>query len=118
MREVYDGFNPEKLSCWTDSKIDSVTKDERIIRHRLKVAAVVKNAKAYQELTKNGVDFATWIWSFSSIQSMEHTDILRTKSLESDLLSKALKKAGFSFCGSTICYAFMQACGMVDDHMK
>ncbi|MDD2745424.1 MAG: DNA-3-methyladenine glycosylase I [Candidatus Gracilibacteria bacterium] len=118
MREVYDGFDPEKLSCWTDSKIDSVSKDERIIRHRLKVEAVVKNAKAYLELTGKGINFSTWIWSFSPTQPIEYSEIYRTKSLESDSLSKALKKAGFNFCGSTICYAFMQACGMVDDHME
>lgn len=118
MREVYDGFDPEKLALWTDSKIDSVTKDERIIRHRLKVAAVVKNAKAYEELMRKGVNFSTWIWSFAPTQPMVHSEIHRTKSPESDALAKALKKAGFTFCGSTICYAFMQACGMVDDHMK
>ena len=118
MREVYDGFDPEKLALWTDSKIDSVTNDERIIRHRLKVAAVVKNAKAYEELMRKGINFSTWIWSFAPTQPMVYSEIHRTKSPESDTLAKALKKAGFTFCGSTICYAFMQACGMVDDHME
>lgn len=109
MREVFDGFDPEKLSRWTEEQIDAVTLDARVIRHRFKVAAVVRNARAYLELRNSTVDFSNWIWSFAPADRHAYRNNRTTACPESDAMAKALKKAGFTFCGSTICYAFMQA---------
>lgn len=116
MREVFDGFDPEKLSQWSEEQIDTATLDVRVIRHRLKVAAVVKNAKAFLSLQNTSTAFSDWIWKFAPANRHAYRGMRTVTCPESDAMAKALKKAGFTFCGSTICYAFMQACGMVDDH--
>ncbi len=95
--------------------------DTGIVRNRLKVAAVITNAKAYLTLTKNGQSFSNFLWLFVNSNPIQNKwsslSEIPAKNPQSDALSKALLKAGFKFTGSTICYAFMQASGMVNDHL-
>jgi DNA-3-methyladenine glycosylase I len=119
-REVFDHFDPVKMAAYGDDKIRALLGDPGIIRNRLKVNAFITNAQAYLEMESGGESFAEYIWSFVDGQPL----INRWKSMSdlpantalSDALSKDLKKRGFKFVGTTICYAFMQACGMVNDH--
>lgn len=119
-RKVFDNFDPIKIAEYTESKRQKLLSDPGIIRNKLKVNAFIVNAQAYLKMESEGVDFAEYLWSF-----VDHTIVVNTitednfiiTSPESDAMSKALKKRGFKFVGSTICYAFMQAVGMVNDHM-
>ncbi len=120
-RKAYDGFDPNKMARWSDKKVAKLLLDPGIIRNKLKVAAAKKNAKAYLQIVKEAGPFSDYIWSFvggepitNSWKTMKDIPITTP---ESDAMSKALKKRGFSFVGSTICYAFMQATGMVNDHV-
>jgi DNA-3-methyladenine glycosylase I len=120
-RKVYDQFNPEKIARYTEKKQQNLLQDPGIIRNRLKVAAFKTNAQAYLEIQNSEGSFSDFIWQFTDGQVIVNnprkmSDVPAT-SAESDQMSKVLKKRGFKFIGSTICYAFMQACGMVDDHM-
>jgi len=115
-RKVFHDFQPEKVAKMTDAQLEKLVLDAGIIRHRGKIFSVRENAKAWLAL-ENPVDF---LWSFIGGKPVKHhfktmTDY-PTKTLESDALSKALRKAGFNFVGSTTMYAFMQAVGMVQDH--
>jgi DNA-3-methyladenine glycosylase I len=120
-RKVYDGFDPNRIARYTPAKLAKLLADPGIIRHRGKIEASVSNARAYLDLVEREGSFSKFLWSFVDGKPMKN----RPKSLkqvparspESDALSKALSKAGFKFVGSTICYAFMQASGMVDDHV-
>ncbi|EFB72905.1 DNA-3-methyladenine glycosylase I [Providencia rustigianii] len=125
-RELFHQFVPEKVVLMNDSDIERLMQDPRIIRNRLKINAIIENAKAYLDMQKNGEDFSTFIW-----ESVNHQPIVNkwTESsqvpAETELsknLSKTLKKRGFKFVGSITCYAFMQATGMqatgmVNDHL-
>jgi DNA-3-methyladenine glycosylase I len=120
-RAAFDQFNPEKIARYTPAKIAKLLLNEGIIRNRLKIESTIKNAKAYLAMGRAGESFSEFLWSFvggkaqqNNIQTM--ADIKAT-SPASDAMSKALKKKGFNFVGSTICYAFMQASGMVNDHL-
>jgi len=119
-RKAYDNFDPEKMAKWTDSKIQRLLKDPGIIRNRLKVAAAKQNAQACLQVIKEHGTFKDFLWSF--VDDKPITNHWRTvaeipvTTKESDAMSKALKKQGFKFVGPTICYAFMQAVGMVNDH--
>lgn len=121
-RKVYDGFEPAKIARYTPAKLARLLADPGIIRHKGKIEASVSNAKAYLALVEREGSFAKFLWSFVGGKPKKN----RPKSLkdvparspESDALSKALRKEGFKFVGSTICYAFMQASGMVDDHIE
>jgi DNA-3-methyladenine glycosylase I len=120
-RRVYDGFDPEKIARYTPAKLAKLLADPGIIRHKGKIEASVSNAKAYLALKEREGSFAKFLWSFVGGKPIKR----QPKSLkqvpartpESDAMSKALQNAGFKFVGSTICYAFMQASGMVDDHV-
>ncbi len=120
-RKAYDNFDPEKMANWTDGKIQKLLLDPGIIRNKLKVAAAQKNAQAYLQVIKDHRSFNDFIWSFVNGQPI--TNCWKTISeipaatKESNDMSKALKKKGFKFVGPTICYAFMQAVGMVNDHI-
>jgi DNA-3-methyladenine glycosylase I len=120
-REAFDRFDPKKIAKYDDKKVAELLANPGIIRNRLKVAAAIGNAKAYLALEKNGQPFNEFLWSFvqnKPIQNKRHTlNDVPAKSPESDAMSKALLKMGFKFVGSTICYAFMQASGMVNDHL-
>lgn len=121
-RKAFDNFDAVKMSKYSQSKIEKLLQNEGIIRNRLKVHAFVTNAKAYLEIQKEYGSFDKYIWQFvggkpiiNDIKSMYNVP---AKTAMSDTMSKDLLKKGFKFVGSTICYAFMQASGMVDDHFN
>jgi DNA-3-methyladenine glycosylase I len=120
-RAAFDNFNPEKIARYTDAKKAKLLLNEGIIRNRLKVDSAVKNAKAYLAMQKNGEDFSEFLWTFVGGKPLQNkhktTSTIAASTPESDAMSKALKQKGFNFVGTTICYAFMQATGMVNDHI-
>jgi DNA-3-methyladenine glycosylase I len=120
-REAFDHFAPEKIARYDDQKVAELLTNPGIIRNRLKVAAAITNAMAYLQLKQSGQTFSDFLWAFvdgKPIQNARKTlSEVPAKTPESDAMSKALLKAGFKFVGSTICYAFMQASGMVNDHL-
>jgi DNA-3-methyladenine glycosylase I len=120
-RKVYANFDPEKVARFNKRKVDSLLRDPGIVRNRLKVESSISNARIFLDIQDEFGSFDAYIWSFvdgrpiqnrwKSMKEMPaHTDL-------SDKMSKAMKKRGFRFVGSTICYAFMQAAGMVNDHL-
>jgi len=119
--EVFDGFDPERMARYDRRKIARLLKDPGIVRNRQKVEAAVTNARAFLELRETGGSFDTFLWSFvggaprQNARRSLHQLPSRTK--ESDRMSEALVGGGFRFVGPTICYAFMQAVGMVNDHL-
>jgi DNA-3-methyladenine glycosylase I len=119
-RRAYDNFDPAVVARYTARKKTSLLSDEGIVRNRLKVEASVTNAKAFVEVQREFGSFDAYLWRFVRGKPIVHS--FRTlrdipaKTVESDTLSKDLKRRGFRFVGSTICYAFMQAVGMVNDH--
>ena len=119
-RQAYDSFDPAKIAKWDKAKIEALLKNPGIIRNRLKVQAAVINAQAYLKVIEEFGSFDAFIWSFvgdSPIRnSWRNIKEIPATTPESDTMSKELKKRGFKFTGSTICYAFMQAVGMVNDH--
>ena len=120
-RKVYDGFDPAKIARYTPARLEKLLADPGIIRHRGKIEASVGNAKAYLALVEREGSFSKYLWSFVGGKPMRNNrrsmKDVPARTPESDALSKALQKDGFKFVGSTICYAFMQASGMVDDHV-
>jgi DNA-3-methyladenine glycosylase I len=119
-RRAFDGFDPEKIARYGPKKIASLMADAGIVRNRLKIESAVDNARATLDVQKEFGSLDGWLWSFVDGKPMVNrwssmADV-PTRTPESDALGKALKKRGFRFVGSTICYAFMQAVGMVDDH--
>lgn len=119
--QVFDNLDPEIVARYTDKKLEKILTDERIIRNRQKVFSARTNARVYLEMQDQGIDFSTHLWSFVDgkpiIRKNKSEQDFRATSPESDALSKDLKKRGFSFVGSTIVYAFMQAVGMYNDHI-
>jgi DNA-3-methyladenine glycosylase I len=120
-RKAFAGFDVQKISKFTTAKLEKLMLDESIIRNRLKIYGTVKNARAFIRLQKEFGSFDKYIWQFTDYKTIDNKikslkDIKAT-SKESDAMSKALKKQGFTFVGSTICYAYMQAAGMVNDHV-
>ena len=120
-RAAFDRFDPRKIAQYGDNKVAELMANPGIIRNRLKVSATISNAKAYLALEGNGKTFNQFLWSFVQNKAIQNNcrimSEVPTTSRESDAMSKALSKAGFKFVGSTICYAFMQASGMVNDHL-
>ncbi|GAA0419945.1 MAG: DNA-3-methyladenine glycosylase I [Bacillota bacterium] len=119
---AFDEFDPVKVSAYNESKINDLIENEGIIRNKRKVNSVVTNAQAFLEVQKEFGSFSNYIWSFVQGEPLinnwkEHKDVPAT-TRESEQMSKDLKRRGFSFVGPTICYAFMQATGMVNDHTK
>jgi len=120
-RQAYDGFDPEKMAKWSDKKIQTLLNDPGVIRNKLKVAAAKQNAQAYLQVIEEHGTFHDFIWFFVGGKPITNrwktiSEIPATTK-ESDAMSKSLKKKGFKFVGSTICYAFMQSVGMVNDHV-
>jgi len=119
-RKAYDGFDPVKIARWDQEKIESLLKDPGIIRNRLKVEAARTNARAFLQIVKEFGSFDTFIWSFVGGKpirnSWKNIGEIPATTPASDTMSKALKTRGFKFVGPTICYAFMQAVGMANDH--
>ncbi len=120
-RKVFAGFEPAKLARFSQAKIDKLVLDPGIVRHKGKIASVVSNAKIYIEMENNGEPFADFLWQFAdykpSNKARRTMKSVPASTEASAAMSKALKKRGFKFVGSTICYAFMQASGMVNDHL-
>lgn len=120
-RKALDGFDPEKIARYTNKDIERLMGDAGIIRNRLKIESAIKNARAYLAIEESGRSFSDYLWQFvdgTPIQNrFERLDQVPATSPESDIMSKTLKKDGFNFVGSTICYAHMQATGMVNDHL-
>jgi len=120
-RQVFDGFVPELIAHYGDQKVAALLADPGIIRNRAKVAAAIQNARAYLGLQSAGQRFSAFLWGFvgnAPIQNRwESLSEVPAKTSQSDAMSKALVRAGFKFVGSTICYAFIQASGMVNDHL-
>jgi len=120
-RRAFDGFDPAQIALYGDEKVAALLADAGIVRNRAKVGATIQNARAYLALTAAGQSFSSFLWRFvdgAPIQN-EWASMAEapTKTERSDAMSKALLQAGFKFVGSTICYAFMQASGMVNDHL-
>ena len=120
-RKAYDQFDPYKMANWTEMKIETLLKDSGIIRNRLKILAARQNAKSYLKLIEEKGSFSDFLWSFVNHNPItnywESWDKTPAKTKESEKMSKELKSRGFQFVGPTICYAFMQAVGMVNDHI-
>ncbi len=121
-RKAFDNFNPEKIARYSDAKKAKLMENEGIIRNKLKIESAVKNAQAYVAMKKNGENFSAFLWSFVGGKTIDNrhktTRTVVASTPESDAMSKALKQKGFNFVGTTICYAFMQATGMVNDHIQ
>jgi DNA-3-methyladenine glycosylase I len=120
-REVFANFDPQKITRYDAKKVKSLLADPGIIRNRLKIAATIGNARAFLEIQKEFGSFDAYIWRFVNGKPIQSTwkthKKLPASSAISDAISKDLKKRGFSFVGSTIIYALMQATGLVNDHM-
>ncbi|MBN6361189.1 DNA-3-methyladenine glycosylase I [Providencia huaxiensis] len=120
-RDLFHHFDPTKIALMSDNDVERLMQDTRIIRNRLKINAIIANAKAYLAMKDNGEDFSTFIWQFVNgqpiVNGWEKPSQVPAETETSKLLSKALKKRGFKFVGSITCYAFMQATGMINDHL-
>ncbi len=119
-RRAFANFDPQQIARFGAEDVERLRQDSGIIRNRLKIESIIRNARAYLAMEAEGIDFATFLWSFvgGKVQ-INHWQSVReapTSSPESDAMSRALKQRGFNFVGTTICYAFMQAVGMVNDH--
>lgn len=119
-RRAFDEFDPEKIARYDQNKLQALARDEGIIRNRLKIASSVQNARAFLQITNSG-SFADYLWRFvdgrPKQNSWKHLSEIPAKTTESSAMSNQLRKDGFNFVGPTICYAFMQATGMVNDHL-
>lgn len=122
-RKAFYNFNPEKMAKMTEKDFKRLMSDAGIIRNRLKITSARENAKAYLAVVKEFGSFSKYLWQFTGHKTLRSPnrvvrEKLPTRSLESDAMSKDLRKRGFKFVGTTICYAQMQATGMVDDHVN
>ncbi|BCQ22005.1 DNA-3-methyladenine glycosylase I [Caballeronia sp. NK8] len=119
-RALFAGFDIDKVARFTDKDIERIVLDARIVRNRAKIASAVLNARAVQQIQQEHGSFAAFVWSFVDGKTIDTPrdaeNPTPASTPESDALSKALKKYGCKFVGTTICYAFMQATGMVNDH--
>ena len=120
-RRAFDGFDPRKVARYSESKIAALMIDPGVVRNRLKIRSTVANAQAFLAVQKAFGSFDRYIWGFVGDKPIVHRlasmKEIPTRSAESDAISKDLLKRGFKFVGTTICYAFMQATGMVNDHL-
>ena len=120
-RAAFDGFEAEKIAAYYEARLAELMQNAGIVRNRLKIASTVQNARAFLATQKEFGSFDRFIWQFTGgtpiRNSWEEMKAVPAKTPESDEMSKDLKKRGFNFVGSTICYAFMQATGMVNDHL-
>ena len=119
-RRAFDDFDAKKIAKYDARKVKSLLGDEGIVRNRLKIAATIQNAKAFLAVQKEFGTFDAYIWQFVAGKSIQNNrkslKEVPARTVESDAMSKDLLKGGFKFGGSTICYAFMQGVGMVNDH--
>lgn len=120
-REAFAGFDVERVARFTPARIERLMRNPGIVRNRLKIESTVSNARAFLRLVEAEGAFATYVWAFVAGEPRQNapraTRDLPATSRESDAMSADLKRRGFRFVGSTICYAFMQAAGLVNDHL-
>jgi DNA-3-methyladenine glycosylase I len=120
-RKAFDGFRPEKIARYGKRDVQRLLRNDGIVRNRLKIAATIENAKSFLAVREEFGTFDAYLWSFvggNPIQNRWRTlDEVPTRTTESDAISRDLLRRGFKFVGSTICYALMQATGMVNDHL-
>jgi DNA-3-methyladenine glycosylase I len=120
-KKAFSGFDPEKVALYDQDKINELILDPGIIRNKMKINAAVNNARAFLEVKAEFGSFDKFIWQFTGgktlVNCWESIKEVPARSVESDNMSRELKKRGFKFVGSTICYAFMQAAGMINDHL-
>lgn len=120
-RSAFDGFDARKIARYSRSTIRSLLRNPGIVRNRLKIGATIGNAKAFLEVQREFGSFDRYIWQFVEgkpvVNRRRSLRDIPPRTKESDAMSRDLKRRGFRFVGSTICYAFMQAVGMVDDHL-
>lgn len=118
---AFDNWETQKIACYDEMKRAELLANPGIIRNRLKINAIIENAKAYEQMQAAGEDFADYLWSFvdhqPQINRFTSLDEVPSETAISQAMSKSLKRKGFRFVGPTICYAFMQATGMVCDHL-
>ena len=120
---AFANFEPALIANFTEQDVERLMQNPEagIVRNRLKIRSVITNANAYLRMQAQGIDFSAWLWQFVGdkpvINHWPSAKEVPTSTLTSQLMAKALKKRGFSFVGETICYAFMQATGMVNDHL-
>ncbi len=121
LRKAFRGFQPRRVAQFSSGDLKRLLADPGIIRNRLKVTSVIGNARRFLEVQGEFGSFSDYIWAFAEGKPIKHKfrylSAIPAKSRESDAMSKDLRKRGFRFAGSTICYAFMQAVGMVNDHV-
>jgi DNA-3-methyladenine glycosylase I len=120
-RIAFDGFDPALIAAYDETRIEQLRADERIVRNQAKIRATVSNAQAYLEMQAGGTSFSDFIWSFVDGRSIQNNfretgDVPASTEL-SETMSRELKRRGFRFVGPTICYAFMQSAGLVNDHL-
>jgi DNA-3-methyladenine glycosylase I len=121
-RRAFDGFDPERVAAYGKRDVARLMRDAGIVRNRQKIEAAIGNARAYLDLIEREGSFSDFLWSFTGGQTKLGKSARRWQDIpshtpQSDAMAKALQERGFHFVGTTICYAFMQAVGMVDDHM-
>lgn len=118
---AFHQFDPTKIVLMNEDDVERLMQDKGIVRNRLKINSIIKNARSYLKIEASGQSFSDYIWQFvghkTIVNSWEDMSQVPVTTPESDAMAKQLKKLGFSFVGSTICYAFMQAVGMVNDHV-
>jgi DNA-3-methyladenine glycosylase I len=121
-REVFDGFDAERIAQYDEQKVRTLLADPGIIRNRLKISATISNAQAFLAVRREFGSFDAYLWQFTGGKPKQRAPRgpkdVPARTVESDAMSKDLKRRGFRFVGSTICYALMQATGMVNDHMR
>jgi DNA-3-methyladenine glycosylase I len=119
-REAFDQFDVEKIAMYSESKIEELLQNPKIIRNRLKINSAVLNANLFLDIQKEFGSFDTYIWQFTQGKTIHNSykkmKDLQSNTAESDAMSQNLKRRGFKFIGTTICYAYMQSMGMVNDH--
>ncbi len=119
--QAFDNFEPAKIANYDEAKVQALLANPGIVRNRLKIQAAIQNARSYLKVQDRYGSFDTYIWQFVNGRPIQNNwkrlQEIPATTQESDAMSKELKKLGFTFVGSTICYAFMQAVGMVNDHM-
>jgi DNA-3-methyladenine glycosylase I len=119
-RRAFDGFDAEKIAAYDSKKVERLMEDKGIIRNRLKIKAAIENARAFLKVREEWGTFDAYLWQFIGGKPRQNSwpmlEEIPSKTAESEAMSKDLARRGFKFVGSTICYAFMQAVGMVNDH--
>ena len=120
-RKVFDNFDANKIARYQEPEIAALLQDPGIVRNKLKVNGFVKNARAYLEMQQQGLTLDGYLWGFVDGETLQNNRSsmadVPANTAQSDAMAKDLKKRGFTFVGSTICYAFMQAAGLVNDHL-